>query len=334
MPQQKKTRESKYQNISFEKRKKIIDDVNNKGISIRKVAANYRLAPSTVDDIVKRFDREDQIALKSRGGDKRSILNEQHKEFLRDAIEEEPWLAICDLTQKLLSRFPDVKLSDRTVFRYVKDLGFTLKRLTVVPEGHNTDKTIYERKQYVKKIYDENINIYKDMIYMDETGFNLHLSASRGRAYRRQLAIHEVVSNRGKKISIIAAMNEDGVLYYKSILGSANSKIFSDFIRELINNISNSKFLVMDNIMFHRSNIVKEAVKNTKHKILYLPSYSPFLNPIENWFSKIKNSISRNRLRDTETILSRFDEAVNTVTDEDCKEWIRYTSSYFQRCLN
>ncbi|CAG8719094.1 12064_t:CDS:2, partial [Racocetra fulgida] len=273
---------STYQNISLEKRRKLINDVNDNGIPIRKVAAKYRLAPSTVDTIVKRFDQEDRIALKPRGGDKRSILNEQHKEFLKEAIEAEPWITICDLTQKF----------DRTVSRYVKEIGFTLKRLTVIPEGRNTDKTIHERKQYVKKIYDENINIYKDIVYIDETGFNLHLSATRGRAYRGQPAIRKVASNRGKKISIIAAINENGILHYKSILA-------------------------MDNIKFYKSNIVKKAVENTTHKILYLPSYSPFLNPIENCFSKIKNNVSRKHLRDQKSILNRFDEAVNTVTEED-----------------
>ncbi|CAG8684987.1 9000_t:CDS:2, partial [Racocetra persica] len=66
-------------------------------------------APSTVETIINRFDKEDRIALEPRGGDKKSILNEQHKEFLRDAIEEEPWIAICDLTQKLLKQFPEIK---------------------------------------------------------------------------------------------------------------------------------------------------------------------------------------------------------------------------------
>ncbi|CAG8676827.1 2245_t:CDS:2 [Cetraspora pellucida] len=54
------------------------------------VAANFQLAASTVQSIIEVFDQENRIALKSQGGDKRFILNEQHKEFLEAAIEEEP----------------------------------------------------------------------------------------------------------------------------------------------------------------------------------------------------------------------------------------------------
>ncbi|CAG8644429.1 12916_t:CDS:2, partial [Racocetra fulgida] len=207
----------------------------------------------------------------------------------------------------------------KTVARYVTNLGFTLKRLTVIPEGHNTPETIQKRKDYIQKIYNENINIYSNIVYIDETGFNLHLFKSRGRAHRGQPAIRKVESNRRKNIFVIAAINKNGVLYYKSILGSVNSEIYATFIYELINIIPNGKFLAMDNIAFHRSNIVKSAIANTTHKFLYLPPYSPFLNLIENWFSKVKDSVARNRLRDRETILNRMNNAFNNVTEEDCE---------------
>ncbi|CAG8837315.1 21791_t:CDS:2, partial [Racocetra persica] len=185
-------------------------DVNNKCLPIREVAANFQLAASTVQSIVDVFDRENQIAPKPR-----------------------------DLKQKLVDQFPNIQICERTVARYVTNLGFTLKRLTVVPEGRNTPETIQKRKDYVQKIYNENINIYSDIVYIDETGFNLHLSKSRGHAHRGQPAIRKVESNRGKNISVIAAINENGVLYHKSILGSVNSEIYATFIYELINIIPN-----------------------------------------------------------------------------------------------
>ncbi|CAG8644430.1 14810_t:CDS:2 [Cetraspora pellucida] len=76
MSQQNKKRKPKYQKISLQIKNQIIDNVNNK-------------AASTVQSIIKVFDRENRIAPKSRGGNKRSILNKQHKEFLEAAIEEE-----------------------------------------------------------------------------------------------------------------------------------------------------------------------------------------------------------------------------------------------------
>ncbi|CAG8605561.1 12369_t:CDS:2, partial [Cetraspora pellucida] len=212
-------------------------------------AGIYGESASTVQSIVNTFDKEDRIVPKPRGGDKRSILNEQHKMFLEDAIEEEPWISISDLTQKLP-------------------------------------------------------------------------------------AICKVVNNREKNISVIAAINKNGVLHYKSILGSVNAEIYATFIYELINIIPNSKFLAINNISFYRSDVVKETVANTIHQFLYLLLCSLFLNPIENCFSKLKDSVARNHLRDRETILSRMNDGFNIVTEEDCIGWIRHISSYFDHCLN
>ncbi|CAG8568332.1 3118_t:CDS:1, partial [Cetraspora pellucida] len=87
--------------ISLQIKNQIIDNVNNKGLPIQEVAANFQLAASTVQSIIEVFDRENQIVFKSQGGDKRSILNKQHKEFLEAVIKEEPWISISDLAQKL-----------------------------------------------------------------------------------------------------------------------------------------------------------------------------------------------------------------------------------------
>lgn len=106
----KSSKNHKYQQISSDQREKIINEVNNKGNSIRKVATKFRMSHSTVQDIVKRFDEENRITLKQRGGDKRSILNEDHKNFLSECVEEEPWISIADLTQKLIHRYSNLKV--------------------------------------------------------------------------------------------------------------------------------------------------------------------------------------------------------------------------------
>ncbi|CAG8702306.1 4956_t:CDS:1 [Cetraspora pellucida] len=110
MSQQNKKRKPKYQKISLQIKNQIIDNVNNKGLPIREVAANFQLAASTVQSIIEVFDQENQIASKSRGGDKRSILNKQHKEFFEAVIKEELWISILDLAQKLVNQFPNIQI--------------------------------------------------------------------------------------------------------------------------------------------------------------------------------------------------------------------------------
>ncbi|CAG8527399.1 5552_t:CDS:2 [Cetraspora pellucida] len=168
----------KYQQISLDQKKKIIDEVNNKQNSIRSIAAKLQISRSTVHDIVKRFDMKDRVVLKSKGGDKRSILTENHKDFLSKTINKELYIIIVDLTKKLINKYPQLEISNDTIRKYVNKIGFTLKRLVTISHKHNTSDTILDRKRYVEKIYQKVIDMLKDAIYINETGFNLHLSSS------------------------------------------------------------------------------------------------------------------------------------------------------------
>ncbi|CAG8671952.1 23251_t:CDS:2, partial [Dentiscutata erythropus] len=226
-----------------------------------------------------RFNEEDQIILNPKGGDKRSILTAEHKNFLSECIDEDPSITIADLTKKLTDKFP--KLS-----------------LTVISHKCNTPGTIMEREKYVKKIYEESIDMY-EAIYIDETGFNLHLSSSR-------------------------AITKDRVLKCSSYLELANANIFSKFIEDLISLIpaDTKKLLVMDNAPIHCAYIVQNIVEDSLYEIFFLSPYSLFLNLIENIFFKVKGLVAENQFRDCETILSRIDDAFDAVSVEDCIEWI------------
>ncbi|CAG8606286.1 8289_t:CDS:2, partial [Scutellospora calospora] len=65
------------------------------------------------------------------------------------------------------------------------------------------DTTIVQRKEYVDNIFQENIDMYNDVIYINKSGFNLHLTHSQGHASSGKPAIKEIVKQYGKNITII-----------------------------------------------------------------------------------------------------------------------------------
>ena len=107
-------------------------------------------------------------------------------------------------------------------------------------------------------------------------------------------------------------------------------------MRELIATIptDHKKFFVIDNVKFHHSQVVLNTIKNTSHEIFYLLPYSPFLNPIEYTFSKIKKLLGKNNLKNQEIILEKIKKTFDMVTKEDCNNWIQHISLYFNLCLN
>ncbi|KAG1127903.1 hypothetical protein G6F37_013721 [Rhizopus arrhizus] len=92
-------------------------------------------------------------------------------------------------------------------------------------------------------------------------------------------------------------------------------------------------FIIMDNCRIHHSRFVVDAINQRGYKPLFMPPYSPFLNPIEECWSKIKKNIRRNPLDKSDMLTPRIAEACKQFTVADCQGWIRHAESYWDRCI-
>ncbi|CAG8807786.1 7186_t:CDS:1, partial [Dentiscutata erythropus] len=133
----------------------------------------------------------------------------------------------------------------------------------LVNEKRNVLNTIVKRKEYVQNIFQQRINLYHDVIYIDESGFNLHLSHLRERAPCRQRAIKEVFKQRGKNITIIAAMDGNGIVKVTPRLGSTTGFIFTKFLRKLVKSLSPNrrKIFIVNNAKIHQAKQVKNLLQ-------------------------------------------------------------------------
>ena len=89
----------------------------------------------------------------------------------------------------------------------------------------------------------------------------------------------------------------------------------------------------MDNAPIHKAGVVKELFTNSVHQLLYLPGYSPFLNPVEECFSKLKTLVKRKPGITQNELLDHIRDAANRITVENCRAWVEHSYSYFEDCL-
>src|SRR5690606_11175157 len=132
-------------------------------------------------------------------------------------------------------------------------------------------------------------------IFIDETGFNISMRRTYGRSLAGTKVRLQVPRLRSKNITVIAAISESGIVHYKVLDGNGNQNTFSEFLVELFTTLNanglQSRILIMDNASFHKTGVIQELIKENNHKVMYLPPYSPFLNPIEYFFNKWKSYI-------------------------------------------
>jgi transposase len=96
----------------------------------------------------------------------------------------------------------------------------------------------------------------------------------------------------------LPAYAQDGVLLSRIFCGSTDAAIFEDFIEQLLHHCGKfpepKSVLIMDNASFYRGDQIDQLCFKTGVKIMYLPPYSPDLNPIEEMFAELKGFIKRN----------------------------------------
>lgn len=93
-------------------------------------------------------------------------------------------------------------------------------------------------------------------------------------------------------------------------------------------------YLVMDNAPIHTPSVVQAEIERRGYKVMYLPPYSPFLNPIEEFWSKVKAGIKQDSLMSGESLLERIKASVLKVKRSDCQGWIRHSETFFEACKN
>lgn len=131
-----------------------------------------------------------------------------------------------------------------------------------------------------------------------------------------------VPRNRGRALTMIAALTLDGVEALMTVEGGTSGAVFLTFVQDhLVPVLRPGDLVVMDNLGAHHATGVKEAIRAVRADVLYLPPYSPDLNPIELCWSKVKTRLRAAGARTVRRLRTAVAAAVETVTQTDAEGW-------------
>ena len=166
----------------------------------------------------------------------------------------------------------------------------------------------------------------KRLVFVDEMGTNTSLSPLRAWSRRGERACCAVPRNRGKNTTLLSSMSVEGMGPSLTITGSVDAQVFEAYLeRVLLPKLGPGRIVVMDNLSAHKTQKVRELVEGAGCELLYLPPYSPDLNPIEEAFSKIKSIVRKAEARTREALVEALGPALSSVTQEDA-------SGFFEHC--
>ena len=164
------------------------------------------------------------------------------------------------------------------------------------------------------------------LVFVDEMGSNTSLAPIHAWSRRGERAHLWAPRNRGKNTTLLASMSSEGMGPTLAVQGSTNKAVFEAYVEwVLAPSLRPGQVVVMDNLNAHKSEEVRELIEARGCEVLFVPPYSPDLNPKEEAFSKIKGLLRKAQARTKEALIEALGAAISAVTAEDA--W-----GFFEHC--
>jgi transposase len=160
---------------------------------------------------------------------------------------------------------------------------------------------------------------------VDEMGANTSLAPLYAWARRGERAPARVPRNWGANVTLLASMGREGMGPCLAVEGATTREVFEAYAeRVLAPSLSPGQVVVMDNLSSHKGGRVRELVEGRGCELLYLPPYSPDLNPIEEAFAKLKTLLRKTGARTREALVEAMGRALDAVTASDARGFFEH----------
>ena len=164
------------------------------------------------------------------------------------------------------------------------------------------------------------------LVFVDEMGSNTSLAPPYAWSRRGERALAKVPRNWGANVTLLASMSAEGMGPTLAVEGSTTREVFEVYLEHfLVPALRPGQVVVMDNLSAHKGGRVRELVEERGCEVLFLPPYSPDLNPIEEAFAKLKALLRRAGARTCEALIEAMGRALDAVTARDAR-------GFFEHC--
>ena len=158
------------------------------------------------------------------------------------------------------------------------------------------------------------------LVFVDEMGSNVSLTPLYAWSRRGQRALAKAPRNWGKNVTLLASMGSGGVGPCLAVEGPTTKAVFEAYLGQVLApSLRPGQVVVMDNLSAHKGGRVREIVEAAACELLYLPPYSPDLNPIEQAFSKVKGLMRRAEARTRGALVEAMGRALDAVSARDAR---------------
>ena len=161
--------------------------------------------------------------------------------------------------------------------------------------------------------------------FIDESGVNLGLTRLFGRATPGQRVVEATPGTSGPHYTVVAAVGLDGVQAPWLLEGAMSTVSFETYVEQILApTLRVGDWVVLDNLSVHKGSPVRSAIEARGAQIIFLPPYSPDLNPIELCWAKVKTALRAAKARTWDTLVDALASALRAVSPDDIQAWFTH----------
>ena len=163
----------------------------------------------------------------------------------------------------------------------------------------------------------------KRLVFIDETWTKTNMTRLRGWAPKGERLVDKVPHGHWKTATFLAALRNDRIDAPCLYDGPINGERFRAYIEQfLAPTLKPGDVVILDNLGSHKGKAVRQAIRDVGARIVFLPKYSPDLNPIEQLFSKVKTLVRKAAPRSLDAVSDAIAQALTSIPPDECANYL------------
>jgi transposase len=163
------------------------------------------------------------------------------------------------------------------------------------------------------------------LIFLDESGVTTQMTRQWGRAPKGERIAEAAPQGHWNVLTTLGAMSLRGIVAAMTIEAATDADVFAAYIEQVLcPKLRPGDVVILDNLSAHKVQGIEASITVCGARLIYLPPYSPDLNPIEKAWSKFKQFLRTAKARTAEALDQAVIEALKTITADNAAAWFRH----------
>ena len=303
--------------LSQDLRERIVHAVED-GSTMQQAARRFAVSASAAIKLMQRMRQTGSTAPAKIGGHRRPIL-EPHADTLRALVASQPGITLREIKAALAARNIIVKALS-TIADMLHRLGLSHKKKSLRASEQDRPDVARHRSRW--RVWQRYMDADR-FVFLDETGASTNMIRRSGWGPKGERLVDAAPAGHWRTTTFVAGLRASGIIAPFVLDGPMTGAVFRTYVEQVLApELEPGDAVVMDNLSPHKVAGVQEAIRAAGASVLYLPSYSPDFNPIEQLFAKFKALLRKVAARTQAALWETIGTLLDDFVPDECQNYI------------